>query len=304
MAEGDGAALGVKLFLGHAQLLHAVGSLAGEGLVDLENVDIVNRQAAVLQGGGDGVSGSDAHDLWGDTSDRKADDTAVDAATQSIGHISARQKDARGAVGDLARVSGSGSAVLLEGGLELAEASCGSVGANTVVLVHGHFGLIAIFVLYNCLVWSDLSLEQTSGLGSSCLLVALDGHGVLGGTVDTELSGDVLRRDTHGHEAVVGRLALEDFLTKEVWIDLVGHLRISHRLEATANTDIDLSRANRICNRGDSLQPGRAETVDGSDAGRLWVASHEHGHARISGGRAWVEHVADANVFHKRLVDS
>ena len=42
VAESDGAALRVKLFLRHAEFLDAVGRLAGESLVNLENVDVVH----------------------------------------------------------------------------------------------------------------------------------------------------------------------------------------------------------------------------------------------------------------------
>ena len=81
VAECDGTALRVQLFFRHAELLDAVGRLAGESLVNLENVDVVNCQATVLQSCWDSVCGSNAHDLWRDTGDSKAHNTAVNAAT-------------------------------------------------------------------------------------------------------------------------------------------------------------------------------------------------------------------------------
>ena len=101
VAEGHGAALGVKLLLGHTKLLNAVGSLRGESLVDLENVNIVHGEATVLQSSGDGVGRADTHDLGRDASDSEANDAAVDAGTKTSGNISAGEKNAASAIGDL-----------------------------------------------------------------------------------------------------------------------------------------------------------------------------------------------------------
>ena len=51
------------------------------------------------------------------------------------------------------------------------------------------------------------------------------------------------------------------------------------------------------------MQAGRAKAVDRLYASSLRVASHEHGHARVRGGGAWVEHVANHNVLNEGLVD-
>ena len=50
MAHGDGAAIDVDLLLGHAQVLHELEHHGGEGLVDLEQVDVADFQAGLGQG--------------------------------------------------------------------------------------------------------------------------------------------------------------------------------------------------------------------------------------------------------------
>lgn len=282
MAEGDRTALRVQLLSRHAQFLDAVAGLGSEGLVDLKNVNVVHRQTCSFEGSRDSKGWTDTHNLRGNTSNREANDSANDAAPVSIGEISARQQNARGAISHLTRVSGSGSAILLESRLQFGKTFDGGLGSDTVILVHSDRSLVAVLVLYNGVVWSDLSLEKSR---CSCsLLVAGGCHSVLGGAINSEFFGDILRGDSHRHETVVGCLTVEDTLTKKVRVDLVGHHSIAHRLEATANADLDLTSANGVRYRGDSLKTRAAEAVDARDAGRLRVASHEHGHTGVRGG--------------------
>jgi len=134
--------------------------------------------------------------------------------------------------------------------------------------------------------------------------MTLEGQKVLSCTVYAELSSNVLGRDAHRHEAVVGGLALEDFISKQVRVDLIGHDSVGHGLEATADTARDLTSADGVGNSGDSLETGRAETVDTGDASGFRVASHEASHTGLSGSGAWVEHVSNDNVLDESLVDS
>ena len=134
--------------------------------------------------------------------------------------------------------------------------------------------------------------------------MAGDSQCVLSRTVNAELSSHVLRSDTHGHEAVVSLLALEDLLAEQVRVNLVRHLRIAHRLEATADTDVDLAGANGVRNCGNCLEARGAQAVDSLNGSSFGIASHEHGHARVSGGGAWVEHVSNDDVLNERLVNA
>ena len=114
VAEGHGAALGVKLLSGNAELLYAVRGLRCESLVDFKDINIVHGEAAVVEGGRDGVSGANAHDLGRDTSDGEANNTAIDAGTETSSNISAGEEDAAGTIGDLTGVASGGGATLLE----------------------------------------------------------------------------------------------------------------------------------------------------------------------------------------------
>jgi len=48
VADGDGSAVDVEAAVVDAQLVAAVDNLAGEGLVELPQVDIRNRQASSI----------------------------------------------------------------------------------------------------------------------------------------------------------------------------------------------------------------------------------------------------------------
>ena len=62
MAEGDGAAVDVELVVGDAELLLDVDRLAAEGLVDLEDVDVVDREVVLGEQLLDRRERADAHD--------------------------------------------------------------------------------------------------------------------------------------------------------------------------------------------------------------------------------------------------
>src|SRR5688572_20209161 len=61
VADGDGAAVDVVLLRVDAQLVAAVEALAGEGLVQLPQVDVVHLQAMPLQQARDGEDRPDAY---------------------------------------------------------------------------------------------------------------------------------------------------------------------------------------------------------------------------------------------------
>ena len=304
VAKRDGTTLRVQLCLGDTELLNAVGCLGSERLIDLKDVNIVDGEAAVLESSRDSVCGADSHNLRGHTSDREANDAAVDSATEARCDVSPGKEDARSAISHLGRVSSSRGTVLLEGRLKLGEALKSRLRSDTVVLVDHHLCLITIFVLDDGLVGRNLSLEITGLLGGGSLLVALDGKGVLLGAAHTELSGNVLRSDSHWHQAVAGRLVLKDLLSKQVRVDLVGHVGVGHRLESTTDADGDLAGADRVRDRGHGLQARGAQAVDARNAGGIRVASHEHGHTSVGRSGARVEHVSNDNILDECLVDA
>ena len=101
VTKGNCTTLRVKLLGRHAQFLYAVGGLGSESLVDLENINLVHGETGSLKSGRDSESRSNAHDLGRNTGDGEANNTAVDAAAESLSNISAGKKDARSTISDL-----------------------------------------------------------------------------------------------------------------------------------------------------------------------------------------------------------
>jgi hypothetical protein len=303
MTEGDGTTTGVKLFLGHTKLLHTVGSLGGEGLIDLELINLLNREASLLEGSRDGESGSDTHNLGRNTSHSERENAAVDLAAKLDGDVATAEKYAGSAIGDLGRVSSSGGTILLEGGLELAETRNSGLGTAAIVIVNENLLQLTVFVLNSGRVGSDFALGPSVLEGDSSLLVRLESHLILGGAIDTELFGDVLRGDTHGHKAVAGFLVLVNLLRDELGVNSAHHASSRHGLDTTADTHTDFTGGDSIGNSGDSLEAGGAEAVHALHAGSLGVASEETSHAGSGRSGTVLEHVTNDDILDHGLVN-
>lgn len=78
MAKGNGTTEGIDLLERNAELLDAPEGLAGKGLVDLEHVNVANLEARLLNGHGDGIARSDAHDVGRNANNRVGEETAED----------------------------------------------------------------------------------------------------------------------------------------------------------------------------------------------------------------------------------
>lgn len=121
MTKGDGAAVDVGLFEREGQLLDAVYVLwacqyrksrhmfrgqgcahhAGEGLVDLDEIAVVNGEAASLEDLRDGERGTDAHHTRRQASGGGGDVLGDDGEAKLVGLAAAHKKDGSGAVGEL-----------------------------------------------------------------------------------------------------------------------------------------------------------------------------------------------------------
>lgn len=69
MSDGNSTTLGVDFLHVEAKFLAREESLGSEGFVDFVDINVVSRQTSFLQNFGDGISGTNSHDLRGDTSD-------------------------------------------------------------------------------------------------------------------------------------------------------------------------------------------------------------------------------------------
>ena len=108
VTEGHGTTALVQLVLGNTENVDAVEGLGGESLVDLKGVNVLQVEAGSLEGGGDGVGGTNTHDSGRNTSDGEADDAAEDLGTELDSDVTAGKKDARSTIGDLRGVTGGG----------------------------------------------------------------------------------------------------------------------------------------------------------------------------------------------------
>ncbi len=147
MTEGDGTTAGVELMIWDLELIFAAPpGLRSEGLVDLEDINVVNIQTSVLESFGDSVAGANSHKFWRNTSSGIADQTAVDFAAELLCDGALGQNNCSGTIGNLRGVSSSHIATLREGGLELGESLHCGLGADAIVSVSHNFSFIAVLI--------------------------------------------------------------------------------------------------------------------------------------------------------------
>ena len=106
IAYGDGAAVNVHLLGRDADPLHASERLAGEGLVQFPQIDVVGLEAVALQLARYGEDGTDAHLARLAAANRKAAENTEWRQTLAGGDGGFRQQAGNRAVGELRGVAG------------------------------------------------------------------------------------------------------------------------------------------------------------------------------------------------------
>lgn len=208
VTKGNGTTLGVDLVHVEAELVGAPEALAGKGLVDLKDVDVVLCDAGLFKDEGDGGPGADAHEQGLDADDGGGDVLAQDGLAEALGRGALHHEDGGGAIRDLRGVAGVDGAALGKGALHLAERLLGHARAHAVVLGDGdRLGLPGLGVLDLDRQGVDLLVKEAGLLGLGGLGVRRRGKGVLVGAADVTVRGHLLRQYTHGHLAV-GRLGV------------------------------------------------------------------------------------------------
>mmetsp|Transcript_31281 Transcript_31281/g.79122 ORF Transcript_31281/g.79122 Transcript_31281/m.79122 type:complete len:216 (-) Transcript_31281:754-1401(-) len=157
--QGDGSALRVDLLHRDLQVLHAHGCLGSEGLVDLEDVHVVDRNVGLLQSLRDCERRADAHHLRIHAHDSEAPHAREDGEPQLLGRGAACQEHHGCTVGDLARVPGRGAASCSEGRLQGSQALNGGASAWALVLLDDNLGEVTLRVLHPRLHGNDLGVE-------------------------------------------------------------------------------------------------------------------------------------------------
>ncbi len=133
MAERDGAAVDVELLVGDAELALAVDRLAREGLVDLEEVDVVDREAGLREQLLHRRERADAHDRRVDARRCEGAEVAERLEPERLGLLAAHHERRRRAVGERRAVAGGDAALGRERGLERGEPLERGVGARQLV---------------------------------------------------------------------------------------------------------------------------------------------------------------------------
>src|SRR4029077_4706279 len=121
MAEGDGTAVDVEPLLVDAELTGAGEDLGGEGLVELDQVDLVDAEAGRGEGPGDRLDWADAHVGGVDAGDSEGDDPGHGLGAEAVRAVRGGARQAGGAVVGGGGVAGGAGASLAEGRPQLRE---------------------------------------------------------------------------------------------------------------------------------------------------------------------------------------
>ena len=302
MPERYAAAVGVRLLGIQAQLADHVEGLGGEGLIELNHVDVVERDPRLGEHLARRRDRSRAHDGRIDARDAARDPPQSRRYALSRGALGGHHDHRRGRVVDARGVARRHGAPVLEGGRELGERFEARVGARVLVLRDLDRGAAPLRDGDG----DDLGFEAAGGLRGDGAAVALDGQLVLRHAADLEALGDVLGR--HAHVVVVDGAAQphleavgEGHVAHARAVEAVPHeqvRRLAHALEPACDHDLGLAGRDRLDGQVDRLQAGGAGAVDRHRRDRVRQACRER---RAAGGVARLgrlEHVA-----HDDLVD-
>jgi len=210
VADRDRPAVHVQPVMRDAQAVAAIQDLAGEGLVQFPQVDVLDLQAVLGEQLGDGEDGANAHLVRLTPRHRHAAVDAERLEAAAFGFAGFHENAGRGPVGKLGRVAGGDEAPGLdrvaigEDGLEAVEAGQVGLGPVALVLAQGdgpagdfagglvsdqHFGGHR----------HDFIIEGAGLLGRGGPLLGAQGVFVLGVAGDVVAVGDDLGRFQHRH---------------------------------------------------------------------------------------------------------
>ena len=176
MAEGDGTTVDVDDVVGDRQVVHRRQADGGEGLVELEEGDVVDLLADPIEGRLDGAGGLGEQRGVGAGHLAVADDPAQRLAAELLGGGLGGHDDGGAAVGDLRGVAGGDVAGLVERGPQTGQRLGGGLAADALVGVEDDRVALALGDLDR----DDLVVEQPVLGGAGGPLVGLGGQLVLG----------------------------------------------------------------------------------------------------------------------------
>ena len=282
MPEGDRPAVRVHpgVVVGDAEVVEEGEHLHGERLVDLDQADVVDREAGARQGALGGRDRADAHQRRVDAGEGVADHAHLRRQAELVGHGCGRDQCSGRAVVEAGGVAGGDVAVRAERRPQLGECLGGGAGTRWLV---GR-GQVPATSLGPHRDRHEVGLDGAGGVGVGHLLLAGGGEGigafagelreavvqVLGGLAHDERVGV---DESFGHEARVRVDALADRVP-------------AHVLDATGETDVDGSGCDPGRQSGDCRHGAGAHAVDRVAGHRLRQPGEQTGAA--SEGQALV----------------
>src|SRR5262245_34919812 len=232
-----------------------------EGLVDLDQIDVVDLHPVAVEQLLRRRDGTGEHDHGVDADGGLVDDPRTRLEAERLRLLALHQQHGGGSVRDLRRVAGGDLAVLLEGGLQLRERLQAGVGPDALI---GDVG-VAVDGERDDLALEAALLSRLVGelVGPQADLVEL-------GAGDLPLVGDHLGRNALGHQVVVrqeflgpGRADVVDPLEAHAHRD-VAHVLDAGADDGVVHTGRDQSRAevDRLLRRTALAVDGRGGRLD------------------------------------------
>jgi hypothetical protein len=280
MTQSNSTTTNVHLGVVNFECVQAVNCHGCEGLIQFNDVDIVNLEVVLGKKLGDGDRWANTHDAWCETSDSGTDELGKDGLTEGLCHAALHENDCSGTVGDLAGVASVAAVTKRkESGLDLAECLIGGSPSWALVLGENDSLLLAgLWVLDDGGDWNNLVVEPAFLLRDLGSPVAFERISVLHLTRDVEVLADVLTGLSHGLHAIFGLLVREN-LIDEGSVQTV--TTISHGLGTDGNTARDATHANGVSDILCGLETRGAEAVAGVSGGGVWEAGGEGSGADI-----------------------
>jgi hypothetical protein len=193
MSESNGSSSWVDLFVVKSQLVAAPGGLGGESFVELVDIDVRGLKSGLLQNLWDGVSWSNSHDLWWDTSDGVGDELSNDWESVLLSDRSSGDQNDRGSVGGLGRVTGGRDSGLGEAWSELGKLSGSGSRSDSVVLGEGDSLSVSFLVSVLGGDWDDLIIEPSALLSVEGSSVRFSGELIENFSLKAVLLSNVLK---------------------------------------------------------------------------------------------------------------
>ena len=287
MPESDRPAVHVHLRRIDAQLADAGQRLARESLVQLDQVEVADRESGPKQGLAGGRNRTQPHHRGIHSGDGRGHDAGQRFQTQLSRPLGLYDQRRRGPVVDAAGVARRDGPALAEGRPQLRQGLYRSLAGMLVTIDHDRIA----FPLCNR-DRHDLLVVAALGDGGGRVALARQGEGVLFLAADAQLLGHVLARLAHRIRVMPGRQGRVDEAPAQRRVDefarpaLVGCLglehhvgRSGHRLHAAGDENVAVADGNRVGGRIDRLEPTAAQAVDGEPGDLHRQPGQQEGHA-------------------------